>query len=60
MAEQLIINHGRKTIELYNLDSDNDIEIRVSDSVDGESVNIYLNPDDLILIRKHLDSLISK
>ena len=60
MERTLSIKHGRKEIELSDLDRDNDIEVSITDGIFYKAPSIYLNKDDLISLVEHLQYLIDK
>jgi len=60
MEKTLRIKHGSKDIELSDLDQDKEIELCIEDVFFNETKIIYLNKDDLISLREHIDYLLSK
>jgi hypothetical protein len=60
MEKTLRIKYGSKEIELSDLDQDKEIEVCIEDVSFDETQSIYLNQDDLISLREHINYLLSK
>lgn len=59
MEQTLTIKYGKVEIYFSDLDKDGDLEICIEDSDSNEN-SIYMNKENIISIRNHLDYLLSK
>ena len=59
MERTLTITSGGSTITFDDLDMDNEIEIEIDNDY-KESNSVYLNKENLISLREHLDYLLKK
>lgn len=60
MTKILTIRNGSQEIEFSDLDQDKEIEVYIDDVNFNETQNIYLNKQNLISLREHIDYLINK
>jgi len=58
-SKELIIKHDNKEIEISDLDYDKEVEIYISQE-DEISLSIFLEVEDLICIKAHIDYILNK
>ena len=58
-SKELIIKHDNKEIEIADLDYDKEVEIYISQE-DEISLSIFLEVEDLICIKAHIDYILNK